>query len=197
MRTARESRALADLADAAAEVASLLPGDDPTEIDNEFMTHPGDQVQLSIALADLHRSNDAWQEAQLAASERKPRHLKASRKTAAERKSWDEIKRAVCERAGNRCELRFAGLRCGDEANDGHHIFGKSDESVRTVLAVCRGHHDELQNPKDPVIAWRTVANTLRVLGYSPEETRALRKAQHFMRKARLSAMAEQRRGRG
>lgn len=122
-----------------------------------------------------------------------PRRIRASKKTAAERRSWDEIKREVFERAQGRCELVFAEGRCQEDANDGHHVFGKSHESVSEVLAVCRLHHDATTDPIDPAGWWGRIAYTLKRLHLHEPADRAWAKAHYLRAKSEARTRLSQR----
>lgn len=60
--------------------------------------------------------------------------------------NWQELRRAVAERAGGRCEvIKPNGKRCWDRGTDCDHIRGGADggqdHSLENLQWICTWHH--------------------------------------------------------
>jgi hypothetical protein len=84
-------------------------------------------------------------------------------------KDWILRKQALGERSGGRCEWQV-GVRCPKRADDPHHIVPRSvrrDDRLSNLMALCRYHHDELDNRK---VKW--MAAFRKVMEYSNDGER-------------------------
>lgn len=56
--------------------------------------------------------------------------------------NWEQIKRAVRERSGGRCEvIKKNGKRCWDKGVDVDHILPNDDDSMDNLQHICEWHH--------------------------------------------------------
>lgn len=143
MRTPRERRALDRLADAAAEVASVIGGPDYPLALEEVLG--GEALR---ALAALYGANDFWQEAQLEAGEKRPKRkairpcsLKAQK---SKRDETAEIRAAVFARAKGLCECGCGaplGLDSAPFPPSLDHFFGRGHvkQAVENCWALAFG----------------------------------------------------------
>lgn len=56
--------------------------------------------------------------------------------------NWQELRKAVRERSGGRCEvIKKNGQRCWDRATDCDHIKPGDDHSLSNLRDICTWHH--------------------------------------------------------